>query len=183
MKIRAAHATDISALAQLEQTYQQDELSQNQATKLQGQSFNHNDLARLIEKEYLWVAEVESHIVAYVIAGSWAFFEHGPIYQMLLRRIQHMELESITLTKDNTCQYGPIWIHPSYRGKGLFNNLVNQIKQQVVKKYPYMITFISDENERSFAAHTQKAAMQVIDFFTFEDRDYYLLLSHTRDEA
>lgn len=181
MEIRAAHAEDISSLAQLEQTYQQDELSQGQTSKLQGQSFNHDELALLIEKEYLWVAEVDSHIIAYVIAGSWAFFENGPIYQMLLRRMQHVELDSATLTKHNTCQYGPVWIHPHYRGQGLFNQLVNQIKQQVSTKYPYMVTFISDENERSFAAHTQKAAMQVIDFFTFEDRDYYLLLSHTRE--
>ncbi|WP_299003521.1 GNAT family N-acetyltransferase [uncultured Shewanella sp.] len=181
MEIRAAHAKDIGALAQLEQTYQQDELYQNQTNKLQGQSFNHNELALLIEKEYLWVAEVNSRIIAYVIAGSWAFFESGPIYQVLLRRMQGIELEAIGLSKHNTCQYGPIWIHPDYRGQGLFNRLVSQIKQQVAIKYPYMITFISDENERSFAAHTQKAAMQVIDFFTFEDRDYYLLLSHTKD--
>ncbi|WP_299492619.1 GNAT family N-acetyltransferase [uncultured Shewanella sp.] len=180
MRIRVAHAKDVNALAQLEQTYLQDELSQGQTKLMQGQSFNPNELALLIDKEYVWVAEVEDNIIAYVIAGSWSFFKRWPIYQMLLGRITQLQLDTVSLSLHNCCQYGPIWIHPSYRGQGVFNTLVNNIKQQVALKFPYMITFIAEDNERSFAAHTQKAAMQVIDFFTFEDRDYYLLLSHTK---
>lgn len=179
MKIRAANSQDISQLTQLEREHQQDELSQGQANKMQGQSFNHNELALLIEKEYLWVAENQGTIVGYVIAGRWSFFERWPIYQILLQQIKHLDLGSVTPTKHNSCQYGPIWIHPDFRGQGLFEQLVTQLKNQVAQQFPYMLTFISEDNERSFAAHTQKSAMKVIDFFNFEERDYYLLLSHT----
>ncbi|MCL1122923.1 GNAT family N-acetyltransferase [Shewanella surugensis] len=182
MKIRAANSRDISQLTLLEKEYNQDELSTSaMANNMQGQSFSRDDLALLIDKEYLWVAEEQNAIVAYVIAGSWSFFERWPIYQVLLKQVKQLDLNSVTLTKNNSCQYGPIWIHPDHRGQGLFEGLVQQLKDQIANQYPYMLTFISEDNERSFAAHTQKSSMKVIDFFSFEDRDYYLLLSHTKD--
>nr|WP_275658906.1 GNAT family N-acetyltransferase [Shewanella sp. Isolate11] len=146
---------------------------------MQGQAFSQDELSILVKQHWIVVAESDGEIVGYVIAGSWSFFENWPIYRRLLSRIHQHSIEQQGLTQTNCCQYGPIWISPAHRGKGIFEALVSELKSQVKVRYPFMLTFIAEDNDRSFAAHTQKAAMQVVDFFDFDGRDYYLLATAT----
>ncbi|WP_065188232.1 GNAT family N-acetyltransferase [Shewanella woodyi] len=181
MKTRLALSGDVEQLEKLERLYQNDELGDaSQAGGFDGQVFGSKDLRNLIEKGWIVVAEEKQVILGYVIAGPWPLFETGPVYRHILARLQRVEFGSAKLTKTNSCQYGPIWIHPEYRGQGTFEFLVSTLKEHVRAKYPFMITFIAEDNMISFSAHTNKASMQVLDFFTFDDRDYYLLVLPTQ---
>jgi len=180
MNIRLAHPGDLNQLQQLEQTYLNDELSgSEQSYGLDGQAFGLAELEQLIAAYWIVVAEEEhgekGEIVGYVIAGGWPFFESWPVYRNVLRRLGDFSVNGSKITKVNSCQYGPIWIKKSCRGQGIFEALVNYLKLQVQPKYQFMLTFIAEDNLASFSAHTNKASMQVLDFFTFDDRDYYLL--------
>lgn len=176
MLVRLARRDDVQAIAILERTQLEAELDPSQrGGAMQGQVFSTQDITTLIEQHWIVVAEAEGKLVGYVMAGKWSFFESWPIYRRLLTRLGEHQVEGRTLTKGNCCQYGPIWISPSHRGQGLFEAMVTELKLAVKQQYPYMLTFISEDNERSFAAHTNKASMQVIDFFGFDGRDYYLL--------
>ncbi|QYJ85599.1 GNAT family N-acetyltransferase [Shewanella mesophila] len=182
MEIRQAILADVQAIAQLEQSQLEAELEPSQrGGTMQGQAFSKQDITTLVEQHWIVIAEVEGKIVGYVMAGKWSFFESWPIYRRLLTRLGEHQIGGRTLTKANCCQYGPIWISPNHRGQGLFEAMVAELKLAVKQQYPYMLTFISEDNERSFAAHTRKASMQVVDFFGFDGRDYYLLA--TANEA
>jgi L-amino acid N-acyltransferase YncA len=137
-------------------------------------------LSQLVLQHWIVVAQVEQQIVGYVIAGRWGFFEAWPIYRTLLNRLSQLEWDGPKLTKHNSCQYGPIWVHQAYRGQGVFEALVQEVRRAVAPHFRYMLTFIAEDNERSFSAHTRKAQMQVVDFFTVSARDYYLMVSHTQ---
>lgn len=173
-KATLAHVPE---LARLEQTHLNDELSSGASSnQLSGQGFNVNELKVLINKHYLILAEDNGRIVGYVIAAAWDFFT-PPIYNAIVKRLPRLDYDGPKLNVNNSCQYGPIWVSPDYRGKGVFAELVTKLKGEVKHKYANMVTFIAEDNGRSFAAHTAKANMQVVDFFSFERRDYYLLLS------
>lgn len=176
MEFRLANLVDVEQLQMLERQNLNDELGNgSQAHGLDGQAFGAQELTHLIEKGWIVVAEDGQEIVAYVIAGPWSFFQTWPVYRHILKQLGQFNLNGVKLTKDNSCQYGPIWIKKAYRGQGIFEQLVDILKGHVKIKYPFMLTFIAEDNITSFSAHTNKASMQVLDFFTFDDRDYYLL--------
>lgn len=185
MNIRLAHIGDLKQLVELERKHLNDEINDDsQADALDGQVFGEKELKMLIERHWICVAEKESDdhfpghsgdILGYVIAGKWPFFESWPIYRNILRNITELSVSGRALSRSNSCQYGPIWIKKSCRGQGIFESLVNGIKAQVKSEFPFMLTFIAEDNLASFSAHTNKASMQVVDYFTFDERDYYLL--------
>lgn len=176
MEIRLACLGDVEQLHRLERHNLNDELgNESQSNGLIGQVFGAKELSHLIEKGWIVVAEDGQEIVAYVIAGPWAFFQTWPVYRHILKQLGQFKQDGVKLTKENSCQYGPIWIKKAYRGQGIFEQLVDTLKGHVRVKFPFMLTFIAEDNMASFSAHTNKASMQVLDFFTFDDRDYYLL--------
>lgn len=175
MEIRLAGADDVAIIAALERTYLHDELA-GTANSMKGQAFNEKEIAELVSHHYVVVAEEQGQIWGYVFAGSWSFFANWPIYRGLLRRLSEYELAERRLTERNTCQYGPIWVHTARRGQGIFEALVAHVRMLTRQKFVSMVTFIAEDNQRSYAAHTGKGAMQVVDYYTFDDRDYYVLL-------
>ena len=182
IKIRLATVQDVATLARLESTQLQDELVVEQRNNsLSGQSFSKVDLTCLITQHWVVVAELNGDIIGYVIAGRWSFFKQWPIYRNLLNRLPRIDYEKAKLTEKNCCQYGPIWIASEHRGQGIFEALVLFVRKAAAKELPYMLTFIAEENAGSFAAHTRKGGMQVVDFISFDERDYYLLVLATSD--
>ncbi|KIO38219.1 GNAT family N-acetyltransferase [Shewanella sp. cp20] len=182
MTIRLATGADLDALVALEAREWQAELTPGQRGALMtGQHFSRQELSELIQKHWLLLAERGGEIAGYVIAGHWSFFGDWPLYRSLVKRLEtsRFEMPQGMVGASNSCQYGPIWIAPSQRGTGLFAELVAELKTRVAPQYPYMVTFIAEDNERSFAAHTQKGGMQVLDFFEFDGRGYYLLATAT----
>ena len=171
MQIRQATTNDLPTLAQLERTHLNAELSSNTSDML-GQGFNQNDLASFINDGWIIIAEVNNNIVGYVICADWKVFLRWPIYHAILR---HLKFNSPEYNQNNTCQYGPIWIDENFRGQGIFELLVQKVKQLSQQRYQTMLTFIAEDNQHSYFAHTKKVRMQVLDFFEFEDRGYYLL--------
>ncbi len=169
MQIRLATLDDVNALHRLEQRHSHEELSANGPVQ-QGQVFSKTELETLISQHWIVVAEYEQHIIGYVMAGSWAFFETWPIYTKVVK-----QLSSCGINKQKSCQYGPIWIDKNYRGQGIFELLVAKLSTYVKSHFDFMCTFIAEENQRSYSAHTNKAGMQVVDYFSFHGRDYYLL--------
>ncbi len=181
MEIRVAHLNDIEQLQRLERQNVNDELgNESQAHGLDGQTFGANELTHLIELGCIVIAEDRTEIVGYVIAGPWAFFQSWPVYRHILKQLGQFSVNGVKLTQTNSCQYGPIWIKKTYRGQGIFEQLVTMLKGRVSTQFPFMLTFIAEDNMASFSAHTNKASMQVLDFFTFDDRDYYLLVLNNK---
>ncbi|AQS37797.1 hypothetical protein Sps_02645 [Shewanella psychrophila] len=189
MNIRPAHIGDLEQLIELEKLHLNDELNDGSKAKtLDGQAFGKAELKELIENHWICIAEKNMakdsstetrEIIGYVIAGRWTFFEAWPVYRRILKGLKELNVDGSQLSKGNSCQYGPIWIKKECRGQGIFEALVNGIKAQVKNEFSFMLTFIAEDNLASFTAHTKKASMVVLDYFTFDDRDYYLLALST----
>ncbi|QBF83648.1 GNAT family N-acetyltransferase [Shewanella maritima] len=192
---RNAKTADIAQLLKLEQQHLNDELSQAgsmAANMMQGQALTKVQLTKLIDEHVIAIAELRGEIIGYVIAADWSFYtanekqtkrSQSSIYQYISAKLPELSLDGRALTTNNSCQYGPIWVAPSVRGAGVFQKLVEYLCLQLTANYDYLVAYIAEDNERSFAAHTNKANMQVIDFISYQQSDYYLLARATNTEG
>jgi hypothetical protein len=58
---------------------------------------------------------------------------------------------------------------------GIFEGIFSFALKVMANKYPVLVTFINKVNSRSFIAHTQKADLEVVKTFEYNNNQYYEL--------
>lgn len=172
--IRLATPDDIAALVALERRHGRDELSSDDPG-LEAQLFDKKAFTELIARELLLLSLHGGAIVGYGVVTSEGFYQGSAFYRRLYSRAQSAAKELDIRLQRPGC-YGPVWVAPAFRGKGVFTPLVNEILTQAKKRFDGLVTFIAEENEHSLNVHVQRAQMQVADFFDDNGRGFYLLL-------
>lgn len=136
-------------------------------------AFTDAQIDALIDRQGVFVADLEEAIVGYALAGSWAFFAQWPIFPFMVERLPTLDFNGRVITKENTFQYGPVCVDAASRGQGVFPQLFEAMRLGMCQRYPIGVTFINRLNQHSYHAHTKKLGMQVIDEFEFAERPYY----------
>jgi hypothetical protein len=132
-------------------------------------------LRQLLIQTGVFVAEDKDDIFGYLLAGNWEFFSQWEIFKLMISRLPKLNFEGWNITVDNSFQYGPICIDRSIRGSEVFPQLFNLMRSNFALKFPIGVTFINKLNERSFAAHTRKLNLEIIDEFEFNGNSFYTL--------
>jgi hypothetical protein len=179
--IRTALESDISGILDLQS---QNLLSNLAPTELDNgfvtTPFTPALLQQLLRKTGVFVAEDGCKIVGYLLAGDWEFFSQWEIFMMMLDRLPELEFQSQDITPENSFQYGPICIDRPVRGTTVFPDLFAKMRSSFAPKFPIGITFINKLNERSFAAHTRKLDLEIIDEFELNGNSFYTLAFLTK---
>lgn len=177
IKLSLANNNDIEGVLVLQEKYLVTNLTDEQ--KIDGfvtTPFNHDLLIGVIQNNGLFVAKNnEEVIIAYVFAESWMFFSRYPIFEYMISLMPDLKFENHLFNTENSFQYGPVCIDKNYRGKGLLNQLFELMRENVVKKYPFSLTFINKINTPSMKAHTEKLGWTAISEFQFNDNQYVIL--------
>ena len=135
-----------------------------------------SDLLRLLlRQDGVFVAVSEQQIIGYILAGDWEFFSQWGIFKVMIDRLPQLIYQGQQITVDNSFQYGPICIDLSSRGSQVFPELFDLMRVSFAPKFPIGVTFINKINERSFAAHTRKLSLDIIDEFEFNGNSFYTL--------
>lgn len=129
------------------------------------------------------LASDEGRIVAYAMAASWSFWSKWPLFAYMIADLPNMAYMGLTLSAENSYQYGPICIEKAYRGTEVLKRIFDFSRAQMHKRYPVLITFINHTNTRSYEAHTRKLGLDVIKSFTFNQNNYYALGYDTAKEV
>ena len=149
------------------------------ATELSGgfvtTPFSSNLLRLLLIQNGVFVAVSEQQIIGYLLAGDWAFFSQWAIFKVMIDRMPLLKFQGQQITVANSFQYGPICVDRSIRGSQVFPELFNLMRVSFAPKFPIGVTFINKINERSFAAHTRKLSLDIIDEFEFNGNSFYTL--------
>jgi hypothetical protein len=138
-------------------------------------------LRQLLIQSGVFVAEDDGNIIGYLLAGDWKFFSQWEIFKVMMARLPELKFQSRELTIDLSFQYGPVCIDVNLRGSHIFPELYALMRSSFAPKFPIGITFINKINERSFAAHTRKLDLEIIDEFEFNDNSFYTLAFLTTD--
>lgn len=177
IEFRAATGNDIEQILALHFRYQVDSI--NEEDKADGfitTAFDQTQLTELIEQEQgLFIALKENQIIAYAMAASWQFWSRWPMFAHMVKDLPNLQYKGQILSTENSYQYGPVCVDKSVRGQGVFEGIFNFALQQMSKRYPILVTFINKINPRSFAAHTKKVGLDVIQEFEFNNNHYYEL--------
>jgi hypothetical protein len=142
--------------------------------------FTIDQIKALIAQIGAFVVEDQNHLAGYVFAGSWHFFSQWPIFPYMVSRFPNLQYQGMKITAENTFQYGPVCIDQALRGTAAFPQLFDEMKAGLVDRFPIGVTFINKANPRSFAAHTKKLNLDVIDEFEFNGSFFHMLAFPTK---
>ena len=138
-------------------------------------------MANLIENEQgLFIAKQDGNVVAFVMAASWQFWSPWPLFAHMIDKLGDHSFAGQTLSMENSYQYGPVCIDTAVRGKGVLEGLFAFALEKMSLRFDILVTFINKVNPRSYAAHTRKLGLTVLDEFEFNNNHYYWLVCETR---
>ncbi|HUH29339.1 GNAT family acetyltransferase [Gelidibacter sp.] len=174
IKTRIGHKSDIPGILSLQEKYLYKNLNALERQKgFVTTPFTRSQIEDIIKQNGLFVAEnANDTIVAYAFAGSWKYFEQWEIFNFMVSRFPKLSFHGTPITTTNSFQYGPVCIDEKHRGKGLLNQLFEEMRIEFLKKYPLSITFINKINVISEKAHTRKLGWEKIDEFKFNNNTY-----------
>lgn len=177
MEVRLATFEDIPEVSKLHFRYQIDSIAdEDKKDGFITTAFTEAQLAELIESESgLSVVTKGGCIVAYAMAASWKFWSRWPMFAHMIKDLPNLQYKGHKLCTANSYQYGPVCVDKSVRGQGVLELVFNFSLQQMSSRYPVLVTFINKINPRSYAAHTKKVALDVIQEFSFNNNQYYEL--------
>ncbi len=134
--------------------------------------FTPEQIEAIIEQGGLFIAEDKGVIIAYVFAGTWTYFKQWEIFKLMVSRFPLLQFNGQKITVENSFQYGPVCIAKAYRGQGVLQMIFEEMRQELVQRFPIGITFINKVNAISTKAHTQKLGWVIIDEFQFNNNTY-----------
>ena len=132
-------------------------------------------LGQLLGQDGVFVAESETRIVGYLLAGDWEFYAQWEIFRLMISRLPELKFQGRDLSVDRTFQHGPICIDIAMRGSKVFPQLFELMRSSFALKFPIGVTFINKLNQRSFEAHTRKLDLEIVDEFEFNGNSFYTL--------
>ncbi|CAI1146494.1 GNAT family N-acetyltransferase [Serratia quinivorans] len=185
MELSVANVADIEQVTELLKRYQVATISEEDkkdgfVTTL----LTHEQMVALIEQEQgLFVARQKGKVVAFVMAASWQFWAPWPLFEHMIGRLGEYEFAGQVLTVENSYQYGPICVDVSVRGSGVLEALFAFALKQMSLRFDVLVTFVNKINPRSYAAHTRKLGLQVLNEFTFNNNHYYWMVCATRQSG
>ena len=181
MNFRIAQIEDIEKVLELHFKYQIDSI--NEEDKKDGfitTAFTKEQMIDLITLEQgLFIAVVDEKVVAYVMSASWNFWSRWPMFAFMVEDLPNLEYLGQKLSVKNSYQYGPVCVDKEYRGSGVLEKIFEFARQNMVKRFPILVTFINKINQRSFEAHTKKLKLGVIKEFSYNNNNYYELVYDT----
>ena len=121
-------------------------------------------------------------VLAFCFAAPWEFWKSWPLFAYMIEIMPEYEFEGKKIVVEETYQYGPICVDTSIRGTGAFADLFYASLKDFKDRFPVMITFVNSINGRSENAHNNKAHMQTIGTFDFNDNHYLMMAIRTDHE-
>lgn len=181
MHIRLAEVHDVPTILDLHSRYHLSSIAPDDiAHGFVTTNFTPEQIEKLIEFEQgITVAYQGNQIAGYMMAASWDFWSQWPMFVYMIENLPGLACDNQPLTVENSYQYGPVCIAREFRGQGLLQRMFEYSRQHMMKRYPYLVTFINKKNLRSFSAHTQKIGLQVVSEFQYNQNDFYELAHPT----
>lgn len=183
--VRHAEIKDIDGIKSLLRKYHRDTISdEDRSDGFVTTAITDEQLTELIEKENGVMIIVDSsagrdEVLGFCFAAPWEFWSAWPLFRHMMDIIPDYEFEGERIRLEDTYQYGPMCVDKKIRGTGAFEDLFFASLRDFSDRFPLMITFVNSINGRSENAHNNKAGMETIGTFDFNDNHYLLMAIRT----
>ena len=182
MIIRQATIQDIDALLKLQQKYHVSQLTD--AEKLEKgfvtMWIEAEQWAELAERNGVYIAVTDDNqLAAYALKTDWAYASQWAIINRMEEVLQTFLFDNQAITVANSYHYGPVCIDEAYRGQTILTQLFDTIQKAGAADFPFVLTFINRQNERSLRAHKKKTPLSIVGDFSFNGNQYWALAAKT----
>lgn len=181
MNYRSAELKDIPGIILLEKKYHKNSISEDD--KPGGfitTFFSENKLKRLIEEEKgLAVACDGDKVIGFANSASWKFWSTWSVFHPMINNLPNIKYMDMVLSVDNSYQYGPACIDKEYRGTDVLPNLFECSRLLMKDRYPILVVYVDQTNQRSFQAHSRKLGLDVVSEFEFHGNKLFVLCFDT----
>jgi hypothetical protein len=182
MTIRQATTNDIEAILRLQEKYHVSNLTEaeKQEKGFVTMKATTEQLTFLAERGGIFVAVAnDNQLAAYAFTSDWDYYGQWAITKRMEEFLPTFSLDNQVLTTGNSFHYGPVCIDEAYRGQDILTQFFEAIKPVYAARYPFIITFINRQNERSMKAHARRTPLSIVGDFDFNGNDYVALACRT----
>ena len=122
------------------------------------------------------VAEFNGKIVGYELPLPIPLAKKMPFLVPLVKRYMRLKFNRKPLLKYKTILEVQICIDKSHKGKGVAEKMHKAFLELLNGKYQLLVTEVSDLNQRSLKAHTQKLGLSVLETYSADEKKWYILV-------
>jgi len=182
MEVRRATVNDIDEIVKLQESCHISNV--NEAEKSDGFLNTVLDaqlLRPIIEQEgAVFVAVLDGKVVAMAVCASWHFWAFSKALSTVSNNLKSVRGYDNELTRTNSYFWGPVCVGKECRGQGVFEQLFTYSRAEMSKTYPFVYTYVHEDNARSFAAHTKKAGFNFIKDFELNGQVFKEMVRETK---
>ena len=120
-----------------------------------------------------------NRVIGFAGAASWKFLMQWPVFQPMIDDLPNIKYQDKILSVDNSYQYGPVCIDKDYRGTEVLHNLFERSRLLMKDRYPILVTYVDQTNQRSFQAHSRKLELDIVKRFEFHGNQLFVLCYDT----
>ncbi len=125
------------------------------------------------------IATDRNSLVGYALVTLREHIDALASLQDIIEVIHRITYDHKTLADSKYFIMGQICIAKAYRGQGIFKLMYDRLASQMKTDFDYMVTIISNKNQRSVRAH-EKIGFQTIHQDNAIDRDWVIVLKDLR---
>lgn len=182
MEIRTAKLEDIRQLVALQESCHVSNLDESDKSDgFLNTVLDQGLLKQVIQQEEaVFVAEIDHVIVAMAVCASWQFWRCSEGLTSVATKLSTVTIESTQLNTTNSYFWGPVCVGKGSRGQGVFEKLFQFSCKSKSGEFPYVYTYVHQDNARSFSAHTQKAGFTYVKDFELNGQIFQEMVRPTK---
>lgn len=121
------------------------------------------------------IAKSNDEVVGYALVMLEIFKSEIPVLIPMFQLFEKLTFKNLPLNHYRFFVMGQICISKSFRGLGLFDKLYETMKTELNSKFDFVITEVSQHNQRSMKAH-QRVGFETIHSYSDQTDDWNILL-------
>ncbi len=99
------------------------------------------------------IARDQNKIIGYALVMGQEMKNRIPILIPLFRKISELSFNNQAIQDSRYFVMGQVCIEKNYRGKGIFSDLYQKMKEQMSDHFDFVVTEVATRNTRSVSAH------------------------------
>ena len=137
--------------------------------------FSEEQFARMNRDAAIAVAEDGGRIVGYACSAEVGYSRQFPILAAMIATFDRVTFLGNVLADTRVAIYGPACVDLAFRGRGVFRELINKLKQHLAGRFEVAVAFVAKANSHSLAAHVDGLGMTIIGDYAFESGRYWIV--------
>ena len=128
-------------------------------------------LAAMAEDPGFAVAADGNEVIGCI--GASTFDQHeGGVVETMVDACSEADFRGESLSAYRTFLYGPAIVTQDYRGRGVLSGMFETLVEIVGEEFEVGLAWVANENQASYAAHTDGLGMTPVTEFEFDDDQY-----------